>query len=391
MQKLKAGIIGGGFMARTHTSAARAAGAEVVGLVSSSPERSATAADLLGVAPAADIEELIECSDVVHVCSPNVRHAEHVRAALQAGRHVICEKPLAVDAVEAAELTWLAERAGVVASVPFVYRFHPMARQARAEATAGRLGRLLTVRGAYLQDWLLDAEESNWRVDPTVSGRSRAFGDIGSHLVDLLEFIAGEWIVRLSAATTIAHPQRAGAEVVTEDAAVLNVELSSGALGSLMVSQVNAGRKNQLTLELAGAEGSVFFDQEHPDELWIGHAGGSVTMSRDPGVLAEDAARLSVVPSGHPMGYLDAFTAFTRDTYARIAGEQPVGLPTFADGARANRIIDAVLESAQSGVWVDVAPADAPGLARSWRRRDVRAAATHGPPGHRDLVPEGET
>lgn len=365
MQKLKAGIIGGGFMARTHTAAARAAGAEVVGLASSSPERSAAAAEPLGVAPAASVEELIGRSDVVHVCSPNARHAEHVRAALQAGRHVVCEKPLAVDAAEAAELTELAERVGVVAAVPFVYRFHPMARQARAEAAAGGLGRLLTVRGAYLQDWLLDAEESNWRVDPQVSGRSRAFGDIGSHLVDLLEFIAGERIVRLSAATTIAHPRRGGAEVVTEDAAALTVELSGGALGSLMVSQVNAGRKNQLTLELAGAEGSVFFDQEHPDELWLGRAEGSVTISRDPGVMDEDAARLSLVPSGHPMGYLDAFAAFARDTYARISGEQPAGLPTFADGARANRIIDAVLESAQSAAWVDVAPAQAPAPAQS--------------------------
>ncbi|MDZ5076147.1 Gfo/Idh/MocA family oxidoreductase [Nesterenkonia sp. HG001] len=365
MQKLKAGIIGGGFMARTHTAAARAAGADVVGLVSSSPDRSTAAAEPLGVTPASSVEELIERSDVVHVCSPNARHAEHVRAVLRAGRHVICEKPLAVDAAEAAELAELAESAGVVASVPFVYRFHPMARQARSETSAGRLGRLLTVRGAYLQDWLLDAEESNWRVDPQVSGRSRAFGDIGSHLVDLLEFITGERIVRLSAATTIAHPQRGGAEVVTEDAAALTVELTGGALGSLMVSQVNAGRKNQLTLELSGAEGSVFFDQEHPDELWLGRADGSVTIARDPAVMDEDAARLSLVPSGHPMGYLDAFAAFARDTYARIGGEQPAGLPTFADGARANRIIDAVLESAQSGRWVDVAPSERPVPART--------------------------
>lgn len=360
MQNLKVGIIGGGFMARTHTAAARAAGAEVVGLTSSSPERSAAAAAPLGVEPVAGVEELISRSDVVHVCSPNARHAEHVRAALQAGRHVVCEKPLAVDAEEAAALASLAEEAGVVASVPFVYRFHPMARQAREETASGRVGRLLTVRGAYLQDWLLDAGESNWRVDPQVSGRSRAFGDIGSHLVDLLEFVSGERIVRLSAATAIAHPRRGGVEVVTEDAAALTVELSGGALGSLMVSQVNAGRKNQLTLELAGADGSVFFDQEHPDELWLGRTDGSMTISRDPATMGQDASRLSVVPSGHPMGYLDAFTAFARDTYARIGGEHLPGLPTFADGARANRIIDAVLASAESGAWVDVAPVGEP-------------------------------
>lgn len=354
MSMLKAGIIGGGFMARTHTYAARAAGAEVVGLVSSSPESTARAAEALGVPAARDVAEVVEAADVVHVCSPNGLHAEHARAAIQAGKHVVCEKPLALDGAQAAELVTLAERAGVVASVPFVYRFHPMARQARSHTAAGALGRLLTVRGSYLQDWMLDAEARNWRVEPGSAGRSRAFGDIGSHLVDLLEFISGERIRRLNASTTIAHPERAGAEVTTEDAAVLVVEMASGAVGSLMVSQVNAGRKNALTLELAGTESSLAFDQEHPDELWLGGADAARIISRDPGVLSEDASRLSTVPSGHPMGYLDAFVGFARDTYASIAGQRPHGLPTFADGARANLIIDAVLDSAASGQWTDI-------------------------------------
>lgn len=352
--RIRAGIVGGGFMAQTHTAAARAAGAEVVGLVSSAPERTAAAAGRIGVPAAQSVEQLAEAVDVLHVCSPNALHAEHVRAALAAGIHVVCEKPLALDGAEAQSLVEEARAAGAVAAVPFVYRFHPMARQARSYAAEGRLGRLLTVRGSYLQDWMLDPDAHNWRVDPQVSGRSRAFGDIGSHLVDLVEFVAGERVRRLSAKTAIAHPERGGREVFTEDVAAVIVEMDSGAVGTLTVSQVNAGRKNALTLELAGTESSLAFDQEHPDELWLGGAESSRVISRDAPELSADAQRLSTVPAGHPMGYLDAFAAFVRDTYAVIGGASPEGLPDFTDGARANQIIDAVLASAADGTWIDV-------------------------------------
>lgn len=354
MSALKVGIVGGGFMARTHTYSARAAGAEVVGLVSSAPERTAAVAAELSIPAAESVSALAETVDVLHVCSPNALHADHVRTALGAGTHVVCEKPLALDAGEAEALMNEALATGVVAAVPFVYRFHPMARQARSYAAEGGLGRLLTVRGNYLQDWMVDPAAHNWRVDPQVSGRSRAFGDIGSHLVDLLEFIAGERITRLSARTSVGHPQRGGQQVSTEDAAVVIVEMESGAVGTLTVSQVNAGRKNALTVELAGTESSLCFDQEHPDELWLGGTGESRVIARDAPGLSADAARLSTVPAGHPMGYLDAFAAFVRDVYAAIGGAEPEGLPDFADGARANQIIDAVLASSASGEWIDV-------------------------------------
>lgn len=355
MSAWKVGIIGGGFMARTHTAAARAAGAEVVSVISSSPESTEQAAQQLAVSAASSVEQLIDSVDVVHICSPNGWHAEHVQQVIAAGRHVVCEKPLALSGEQSANLVEQAERAAVVATVPFVYRFHPMARNARSLAQHGDLGRLLTVRGAYLQDWMHHPESQNWRVDPQAGGPSRAFADIGSHITDLLEFISGERIVRLSAQTSIAYPQRGGQDVTTEDAAVLNVQMSSGAIGSLMVSQVNAGRKNALTLELAGSMSNVYFDQEHPDELWVGGPGETRILSREITELSADAHRLSLVPAGHPMGYMDAFSSFARDTYARINGESPPGLPTFADGARANQLIDAVLLSAQTGQWVDTA------------------------------------
>ncbi|MGO1518347.1 MAG: Gfo/Idh/MocA family protein [Arthrobacter sp.] len=355
---LKVGIVGGGFMASTHARAARTAGAEVVTLMSSDPDRSSEAAAKLGIPHASSsIEELLDRVDVVHVCSPNAVHAAQARAALNAGKHVVCEKPLATGREEAGELAELAARTGLTATVPFVYRFHPMARQARHQAADGGIGRLLTVRGNYLQDWMLCDQETNWRVDPVSGGPSRAFGDIGSHLVDLLEFVSGERIARVNARLGIAHPTRGGEVVETEDSAVCIVEMAGGAIGSLMVSQVDAGRKNALMLEIAGTRGSVVFDQEHPDELWLGGRAGSTILARDAPQLVPDAQRLSTVPAGHPMGYREAFTAFIADTYDHIAGGSPAGLPTFADGLRASMITDAVLASAATGQWVDVSAA----------------------------------
>lgn len=353
MSRLKVGIIGGGFMARTHHGAARTAGADVVGLVSSTPARTREAAAALGVAPAHGIDELIERADVIHVCTPNALHPAQAEQVIDAGRHVVCEKPLALDVSQARHLHARAEAAQVVATIPFVYRFHPMVRHARAHVALGNLGRLLTVRGAYLQDWMQGHDTYNWRVAPESGGPSRAFGDVGSHLVDLLEFISGERIHRLSARTSIAYEERGGHEVTTEDAAALTVEMASGAIGNLMVSQVNTGRKNQLTLELAGTRSGVFFDQEHPDELWVGTTEATRTIAREAHHLHPDAARLSRVPAGHPMGYLDAFSAFVSDAYARILGEHPDGLPTFADGVRTNQLIDAVVESSRTRQWVD--------------------------------------
>lgn len=350
---LRAGIIGGGFMARTHAHAARAAGAHVEAILSSAPDRTAAAAAELAVPHAAgSLDELIDRVDVVHVCSPNRWHLEQSLAVVAAGRHVVCEKPLATTAADAQRL--VREAAGVVATVPFVYRFHPMAREARARVADGGIGRLLTLRGAYLQDWLLESGDQNWRVDPVSGGASRAFGDIGSHLVDLLEFVTGDRIVRIAARTQTAHPERAGSAVRTEDAVAVVVETQGGAIGSLLVSQVAAGRKNALTIEVSGSTGAIAFDQEHPDELWLGARAAASVVARDAALLSPDAARLSVVPSGHPMGYLDAFTAFARDTYAAVRGERPEGLPRFADGARAAALTEAVLDAAAEDRWIDI-------------------------------------
>ncbi len=355
---MRAGFIGGGFMGAVHTRASRAARARLVAIASSSPERGRAAAAELGVERAeADAAALVRGGDldVVHVCSPNQDHAEHTLAALASGLHVICEKPLATSAADARRLTEAAGAAGLVGAVPFVYRYHPMVRQARALVAAGAIGTVLTLDAAYLQDWLLQPGDQNWRTDSAAGGPSRAFADIGSHVCDLLEFVTGERIRRLTARTrTVFDKRGAGGTVANEDIAALLVELSSGALGTVLISQLAAGRKNALILELHGSRESVRFEQERPEELWIGRREGSQLLLRDPAAAAPDAARLSVLPAGHPLGYQDAFTAFVADTYAAIRGEQRDGMPVFADGLRAAELTEAVLASAADRTWTDV-------------------------------------
>lgn len=369
---LRIAIAGAGFAGRLHAHAAHMAGATIVGVSASTPERAEAAAETLGAERGfATSEELVASPDVdvVHICTPNNVHAELAAAAIAAGKHVVCEKPLAVDAGQARALVEAAAAAGVVATVPFVYRFYPVVREIRQRLSRGGSGPVHLIHGTYLQDWLLTPEDDNWRVDATLGGPSRTFADIGSHWCDLMEFMSRQRITRLVARTLIVHPERAsdphrqafeaataGAErraVTTEDAAVMSFETDAGAIGTMVVSQVSAGRKNRLWIELDGSE-SFTFDQEHPDTGWIGRTEGMGELVRDPARLSPEAARFATVPAGHPQGYQDCFDAFVADTYAAIAGAEPDGLPRFEDGLRAATIIDAVLASSASGGWVEV-------------------------------------
>jgi predicted dehydrogenase len=351
-------FVGGGFMGAVHSRAARAAGGRLVGIAASTPASAQRAASALGIERSYDsVDELLvdESIDIVHICTPNTSHAEYAQAAINAGKHVVCEKPLATSVVAAEHLVSEADRAGVTATVPFVYRYHPMVREARARVRTGALGPLLTIQGAYLQDWLLTETDDDWRVDDKLGGPSRAFADIGSHLCDLVEFVTGDRVARLVASTRTVYSERSSHRAITtEDAVALVVETDTGAIGTLLVSQVAPGRKNRLMIEVAGAVESMVFNQEEPESLWVGRRAGSQLLVRDAEQLSSDAARLSIVPAGHPMGYQDAFTAFVADTYAAVAGHAPEGLPRFADGLRAARVTDAVLTSAATGAWVDV-------------------------------------
>jgi predicted dehydrogenase len=353
-----AAFVGGGFMAEVHSRAARAARADLVAGASSSADSARRAAAALGIDRAyGSLGELVSADDVdiVHVCTPNATHAELALAALDAGKHVICEKPLATSSADAERLVARAAERGLVGTVPFVYRYHPMVRDARARVARGELGRLLSLSGSYLQDWLLSDGDDDWRVDSATGGPSRAFADIGSHLCDLVEFVTGDRIRRLSAVTrTVFRERSQNRDITTEDIAAVIVQTAGGAIGTLLVSQLAPGRKNGLVFELSGSESSLAFDQESPELLWIGRRENSGLVLRDPATIAPDAARVSNVPAGHPMGYQDAFNAFVADSYALVRGEQREGVPMFADGLRAVRLTEAVLASAASGEWIEV-------------------------------------
>lgn len=348
-------------MTEVHSRAVRSAGGVPAGVASSSLASAKSASERLSLGPAfGSVEELLadESIEVVHVCSPNSTHAGYAAAALEAGKHVVCEKPLATSAQDAAALTSLARSSGKTAAVPFVYRFHPMLREARARVTDGAIGRVLTVQGSYLQDWMLSSEDDNWRVDESLGGPSRAFADIGSHLCDALEFVLGDRLARLLAVTRTVFERRGHrAGVRTEDLACVLFETVDGVDGVLTVSQMAPGRKNRLAFELSGTSESLAFDQEQPETLWVGRREGSMLLSRDPAVLHPSAARLCTLPPGHPQGYQDAFTGFVRDVHGAIrTGIIPDGLPLFEDGLRATALTEAVQLSAREGRWVDVLP-----------------------------------
>ena len=355
--RVRAGIVGVGFMGTVHARAVRRAGGVVSRIVGSSPESSRAGADRIGAEFAAEtVEELLAADDVdvVHVCTPNATHAPLVRAAIAAGKHVVCEKPLAVDAAEAAELVALAAAAGVTATVPFVYRFYPTVREARARVADGTAGRCGCCTAPTCR--------TGWPRTPTTTGGSTPQPAAPHGRSPTSASTGATWSSSSPAtgspgsppAPSSPSPTRAGRPVSTEDAAVVLFETDRGATGNLTISQISPGRKNRLWFSVDGAAESLCFDQENPESLWIG--GREVNRqllrgtSEGPG-----AARYTVVPAGHPQGYQDCFDAFVADTYAAIAGEAPDGLPTFADGLRAARITQAVLESSRTSSWVEVA------------------------------------
>ncbi|MFZ7086839.1 Gfo/Idh/MocA family protein [Curtobacterium sp. RRHDQ10] len=382
LEPLRVAIVGTGMIAGVHARSARAAGATVIGILGRTADRSSEVAASLGVEQGyASMDELLaDRPDVVHICTPNDQHHPQALAVIDAGIDVVCEKPLAIGAAQADELVAAADAAGVVATVPFAYRYHPMVREIRARIAAGELGRVLAVHGSYLQDWMLDEGSSSWRVDAGAGGASRAFADIGSHWCDLVEFVTGERFASVSAVTDIVHPTRPAASgpsfsgapvpdppavdvrtggpvavpqepVTTEDTAVATFRTEAGRIGNVVISQVSSGRKNRLWFEVDGSRGSAAFDQEQPESAWFGTETGATIVVRDPSQGSPEQRRLAIVPSGHPQGYLDAFAAFVADTYAavrarRTGGDVPEGLPTFADGARSARIVDAVVASA---------------------------------------------
>lgn len=376
-------VVGTGFIGPVHAEALRRLGRDVKGILGSSPEKSRTAAEALRLRTAyeayADVLEDAEV-DVVHIATPNNTHAKYAQAALEAGKHVVCEKPLAMTTDETRMLVEAARaHPRLVAAVNYNVRFYPMVLQARALVQAGEIGEIYHVNGRYVQDWLLFETDWNWRVSAAEGGELRAIGDIGTHWLDLMHFVTGKRITELVAdlATFLEvrrHP--AGSvetfgggrgsgdadlvetEVDTEDYGAVMMRFAGGGRGTLHVSQVDAGRKNNLDFEIAGSTGSLSWSAERPNELWLGHRDRpNELVPKDPALVAEAVGAFIDYPGGHNEGFPDTFKQLYKSIYGYLdRGDMhaPRGFPTFEDGHYEVLLCEKILESHRTRAWLDV-------------------------------------
>jgi predicted dehydrogenase len=374
-----AAVIGTGFIGTVHVEALRRIGVQVRGVLGSTPERGQARATALGVPRAyASLEALLEdpAVEIVHVTSPNDLHLPQTRQVLEAGRHVVCEKPLAMSAMESRELVGLAARTGLVNAANFNIRYYPLNQHAHDVVTSGAIGDVRLVTGRYFQDWLLLDSDWNWRLEPGRGGALRAVGDIGSHWLDLMTFVTGQRIVAVMAElATFIETRReptgpvetfsteVAAETVTraiatEDAAVVLLRFANGARGAVSISQISAGRKNSLQYEIDGSRSSVAWDSEQPDQIWFGHRErANEILIKNPALMGDAGRAAAALPGGHVEGFGDTFGAHFRAIYADVVAGGPAAdpsYPTFADGHDEMLVNDAIAESSRTGRWVDV-------------------------------------
>jgi predicted dehydrogenase len=381
MKKIKIGVVGTGFIGPAHIEALRRLpNIEVAALCEVTEELARQKADALGIERSYVFEELLQQEDLtsVHICTPNFLHYAQSKAALLAGKHVICEKPLATDLKEADELVQLAAETGLVNAVHFNLRYYPLVRQMKTMREKGDLGEVYSIIGSYLQDWLFHATDYNWRLEPDKSGESRAIADIGSHLMDSLEYITGLKTVAVMADFNTIHKNRkkplkpvetysgkmltpedyADVPITTEDHANVMLRFDNGNRGVITVSQVSAGRKNRMSLEISGSKSTFNWCSETPNEMWIGHRdGANQVLMRDPSLLYPEARSVVSFPGGHNEGFPDTSKQMFREVYEAIAaGKQPENptFPTFADGYRELLIGERILESNRKQAWVEV-------------------------------------
>jgi predicted dehydrogenase len=376
--EIGAAVVGTGFIGVVHVEALRRLGVQVHGVVGSSHARAAERAAALGLPPAYESFEAMLADprvDVVHITTPNHLHYPQAAAALAAGKHVVCEKPLAMTSAETGELVRLAQASGLVHAVNFNIRFYPICRHLHQLVREGGLGDVRLVSGHYLQDWLLLDTDWNWRLEPELGGRLRAVADIGSHWMDLTSHITGQRIATVMADLKTFIPVRrqptgpvetfarepSGATtartITTEDCATILLRFENGAIGNLTISQISAGRRNTLEFEIDGSTSAAAWNSEHPDDLWIGHRGRpNEILPRDPAMLNAEGRAAAGLPAGHNEGYADTFKALYRAVYRAVAGDGPSepNYPTFVDGHESMLVCEAVARSARDGTWARV-------------------------------------
>jgi predicted dehydrogenase len=385
MKTIKAAVIGTGFIGPAHVEALRRiGGVEVVAVASSDLARAKALAERYAIPKAYSGWKAVIADNeiqVVHNCTPNNLHFEINKAAILAGKHIVSEKPLTMNSKESAELVRLAATHGVVNAINFNYRFYPLIQHARAMVGKGELGEIYLVHGHYLQDWLYSDTDYNWRLETEISGASRAVADIGSHWCDLVQFITGLKIKSVFADLVTIHKTRKKPKKVvetfkgkeeavaqdyeeksikTEDAGIVMLQFDNGARGVFTVSQVSAGRKNREWFEVDGSKKAITWDQEEPNQLWVGYREHpNEIIIKDPSLLDETARKYAHYPGGHPEGYPDGPKNLFMNVYNFIHDgkdlrkDQP-DFPTFADGHWENKIIEAVLKSNKAKKWVEV-------------------------------------
>ncbi len=354
-QRPRAGVIGAGGIGRVHIDGLRRIGVDVVAVSASSAARAKTLADELlvarGCASAAELVSLDEV-DVVHVCTPNALHAEQVRLALTAGKHVVCEKPLAPTVAEAEVLLAEAQRAGLVHAVAYNYRHYPAVQAMRVAVAARRLGRVHLVRGCYLLDEILTIDDAGaWLLDPARRGEALSLADVGVHWWDMVEHVTGQRVTEVVCSRQAVRPGGG----VGEDSAAIMLRLDGGATAVGAISGAAPGHSNTIQLELIGTEASHWWEQEDPDKLWLGRLGEpaarAMRQKEEDGVRTPGTLQM---PAGHVAGYLDAFRDLLGTVYGAIEGGADVTYPTFEDGVRGVRILDALVRSSDSGAWTTV-------------------------------------
>jgi predicted dehydrogenase len=377
--QLNAAIVGLGFVGRAHLEALRRLGITVQGALGSTPERSTAAADSLHLSRGYNsLDELAAdpSVQVVHLCTPNYLHFQEASQLLRAGKHVLCEKPLALDSRESATLISLLKETGRVGAIAYNLRYYPLCQEARVLIREGVIGQVKLVHGSFLQDWLLFPTDWNWRLEAKLGGELRAVSDIGTHWLDLVTWLTNTKVSELCADMATILPTRhrpkgrvesfqkaASTEteevmIATDDYASVLLHFENEARGVMTVSQVSPGRKARLWFEIDGSEGSLSFNSESPNQLWIGRRERACELlPKDPGLQSADSRRYAAYPGGHPEGYPDTFVQLFKDFYAYlVAGDFRAtrSFPTFETGHEELVLCEAIAQSAQEKSWITV-------------------------------------
>jgi predicted dehydrogenase len=379
MRRVKTAVFGSGFMGKVHAEAIRRLGyVDIVAVAASSAEKARKFGEAIGVEKTTgDYQTVINDSSIeaVHVCTPNALHYPMSKAAIQAGKAVVCEKPMSMSVAEAQEMTDLAAAKNVPNCIQHNLRYYPVVQHMRRMIESGELGEVLVVQGTYSQDWLLYDTDWNWRIESKANGPLRVMGDIGSHWMDLVQHLTGLKITALCADLQIIHKTRkqpkgsietfAGKRlkpedynevaIDTEDFGAVLLHLGDRARGAFTVSQVNSGCKNRFQMEIFGTKCGLMWNQERPDELWIGHRNApNQLIVKDPSLLHNAAASYADLPGGHGEGYDDTHKQIFKRFYHKIVDPSiPIEYPTFAEGLHGMRLLEKALESAKKRAWVD--------------------------------------